>query len=145
VLRPPEAVHKDFISVLGQWNCLAKQNDSHQSAPFASRLFASGRDLDQTMETLAMSAACPLFGFVLQLRTDDVDALARLLSALRADVLEGRGLLLMDGEAANVYIVTGDGFQATDADREAVIAWLDTQPAAASYTVGALDDVGRAA
>jgi len=92
-----------------------------------------------------MSAACPLFGFVLQLRTDDVDALARLLSALRADVLEGRGLLLMDGEAANVYIVTGDGFQATDADREAVIAWLDTQPTPAGYTVGALDDVGRAA
>ena len=92
-----------------------------------------------------MSAACPLFGFVLQLQMDDVEALAQLLSALRAEVLEGRGLLLADGEAANAYIVTGDGFQATDGDREAVIAWLDAQPPATGYTVGALDDVGRAA
>ena len=91
-----------------------------------------------------MSAACPIFGFVLQLPTDNVGA-AHSLDALRAEVLERRGLLLADGEAANAYIVVGDGFQATDADREAVIAWLNAQPHAAGYTVGALDDVGRAA
>ena len=92
-----------------------------------------------------MSAACPLFGFVLQLRADDVGGLAQLLSALRAEVLQLRGLQLTDGESPNVYIVTGDGFQATHADREAVMAWLAARPSAQDYTVGALDDVGHAA
>jgi len=92
-----------------------------------------------------MSAACPLFGFVVQLRTNDDRALARLLSSLAAELLQPRGLQLMDGESPNVYIVTGDGFQATDVDREAVIAWLAAQPLAQGYTVGALDDVGHAA
>ena len=95
---------------------------------------------------MAVSAACPLFGFVVRLQTDDLRAHARLLAALRAELLESRGLLLTDGEAPNMYIVIGDGFQATNADREAVIAWLDAQPTlAGAYTVGALDDVGRAA
>ena len=92
-----------------------------------------------------MSAACPLFGFVLQLRTNDVGGIAQLLSALREELLLRRGLQLLDGESANTYIVTGDGFQATDADREAVIAWLAAQPLGRACTVGALDDVGHAA
>jgi len=92
-----------------------------------------------------MSAACPLFGFVLQLGKGDVGDRAQLVSALRAEVLDARGLVLMDSEAASVYIVTGDGFQATDADREAVIAWLAAQPLGSGCTVGALDDVGHAA
>jgi len=92
-----------------------------------------------------MSAACPLFGFVVHLRADDDRTLPQVLSALRAEVLQRRGLLLMQGEAANVYLVTGDGFQATDADREAVIVWLAAHPLARGYTVGALDDVGHAA
>jgi len=91
-----------------------------------------------------VSAACPLFGFVVQLRMEDDRARGRLLASLRAELLEGRGLVMNDGEAPNTYVVTGDGFQATDADREAVIAWLGTQPLAASYTVGALDDMGHA-
>jgi len=91
-----------------------------------------------------VSAACPLFGFVVQLRTDDDRELAQLLSALRAEVLE-RGLLLMDAETANVYIVTGDGFQATDADRQAVITWLAAHPLGRGCNVGVLDDVGHAA
>ena len=92
-----------------------------------------------------MSAACPLFGFVIQLRMDDVHACGGLLAALRVELLDGRGLVLTDGETPSTYIVTGDGFQVTDADREAVIAWLGTQPLATSYTVGALDDMGYAA
>jgi hypothetical protein len=92
-----------------------------------------------------VSAACPLFGFVVQLRSDDVRAHARLMAALRTELLDGRGLLLADGEAANQYIVTGDGFQATDADRQAVIAWLAAQGPAVHYIVGELDDVGHTA
>lgn len=91
-----------------------------------------------------VSAACPLFGFVVQLPMDEGPH-AHLLSALRAELLEARGLVLMDGEIANSYIITGDGFQATDADREAVIAWLAEQPLGRGCTVGALDDVGHAA
>ena len=64
---------------------------------------------------------------------------------MRAELLEGRGLVLMESEAPNSYVVTGDGFQATDADREAVIAWLAAQPLGRGCTVGALDDVGHAA
>lgn len=92
-----------------------------------------------------MSAACPLFGFVLQLQTDNPSAMSQLLTALRAEILEPRGLLLVPGDGANAYIATGDGFQATDADREAVIAWLGEQPLGDCCTVGALDDVGHAA
>ena len=92
-----------------------------------------------------MSAACPIFGFVVQLRGIDARDRARLLDALRRELLLGRGLLLMDGDVENAYIVTGDGFQATDADREAVIAWLAARPLDGGYTVGALDDVGRVA
>jgi uncharacterized protein YggL (DUF469 family) len=97
------------------------------------------------LHVASVSAACPLFGFVLQLRGTDARDRARLVDALRRDVLAERGLLVTDGEAANAFVVTGDGFQATDADREAVIAWLAAQPLAAGYTVGALDDVGHAA
>ena len=93
----------------------------------------------------AVSAACPLFGFVVHLPADDDRALAQLLSALSAEVLRSRGLQLMDGESPNVYLVIGDGFQATDADRDAVVAWLAAQPLARGSTVGALDDVGHAA
>ena len=95
---------------------------------------------------IAMSAACPLFGFVVQLGTLDVRMQAQLLAALRRELLEQRGLVVTDGEAPDTHIVTGDGFQATDADREAVIEWLAAQTTlAGGYTVGALDDVGRAA
>jgi hypothetical protein len=92
-----------------------------------------------------MSAACPLFGFILQLRGAAAADRARLLDALRREILDVRGLLLMDGEVASSYIITGDGFQATHADREAVMAWLGAQPDAVDYIVGALDDVGHAA
>ena len=92
-----------------------------------------------------MSASCPLFGFVVQLCGLAAPDRARLLDALRLDLLAERGLVLTDGEAANAHIVTGDGFQATDADREAVIAWLAARLLTGDYTVGALDDVGHAA
>lgn len=92
-----------------------------------------------------MSAACPLFGFVVQLRGLDEPNRNSVLDALRRELLAERGLLLMDAEAADAYIVTGDGFQATDADREAVIAWLAARLLAGGYTVGALDDVGHLA
>ena len=92
-----------------------------------------------------MSAACPLFGFVLRVTTKDANARKHLLAALCAELLAQRGLLLAEGELTNVYVITGDGFQATDSDREAVIAWLAAHAAVGTYTVGTLDDVGHAA
>lgn len=95
--------------------------------------------------TTHVSAACPLFGFVVRVRIDDDAAVDRLLDAMRVELLDGRGLSLIDTETPHTYIVTGDGFQATDADREAVVAWLEAHRLGLDCTVGALDDVSHAA
>lgn len=91
-----------------------------------------------------MSAACPLFGLVLRVHCNGT-SLERLLAALRDELLAARGLVVTGGHAGDEYIVTGDGFQATDADREAIVAWLGGRRDVASYSISALGDVGSAA
>jgi len=92
-----------------------------------------------------MSAACPLFGLVLRLQPKADRDVATLLAALQRELLAPRGLLLTKGESAGDYIITGDGLQASDADRHAIVAWLDRRPLAGMYTVSELGDVGRSA
>jgi hypothetical protein len=92
-----------------------------------------------------MSAACPLFGLVLRLQPRADRDLATLLAGLQRELLAPRCLLLAEGESAGDYIITGDGVQATDADRRAIVAWLDRRPLAGTYTVSELGDVGRSA
>jgi uncharacterized protein YggL (DUF469 family) len=95
-----------------------------------------------------VSAPCPEFGFRLTLRlTPGVDAASRraLSDALRA-VVEARGLSAAGGgEEAPRYLVTRDGGQAIDADREALREWAAAQAAIARADVGPLVDLREAA
>ena len=91
-----------------------------------------------------MSAACPEFGF--ELTFDLVPRLGEdARSALRdafIDALEARGLSA-DGGGEQVWrhVITRDGAQAIDADREALRAWAATRPEIAAVTVGPLVDL----
>ena len=93
-----------------------------------------------------MSASCPVFGLILsfrqQRRRDDVE---HLLTDLCDAVLVPRGLLCAPGERTGEFVVTGDGFQVTDADREEIVLWLARQWPPVAYEVSALGDVGSAA
>jgi hypothetical protein len=92
-----------------------------------------------------MSAACPVFGVVVRVHpAPDVD-LDRILIALRDAVLAPRALLASPGEGTGEHVITGDGFQATDADRQAIVDWLGRHQGIARYTVSAVGDVGHAA
>ena len=89
-----------------------------------------------------MSPACPVFGFVIQLRLcsgideeNFANSFAKFL-ATRALAIDG---------VLPVLLVSGDGMQATDADRDAVRSWLAKQPEVAQFEVGPLSDVGSAA
>ena len=47
------------------------------------------------------------------------------------------------GDAVFDYTITGDGTQATESDRERVVAWLDERPEIATHRAGPLTDVGE--
>ena len=92
-----------------------------------------------------MSAPCPVFGFVVRLRGErEVDPEA-LVSALHREILEPRGL---EGRIAvdnREIVITGEGCQATDADRDVVVAWLSRRRDLSWFEVGALEDVSSLA
>jgi hypothetical protein len=93
-----------------------------------------------------MSAACPVFGIIVRVVLAPEVELESLLRALREGVLEPRGLVATVLEPRGQEIViTGDGFQATDMDREAIVTWFNAQPLIARYDVSQLGDVGHAA
>lgn len=89
-----------------------------------------------------MSAPCPVFGFTLQFRLASGANDLVLVDALTRDVIEPRSLSLL-GRTAPGYMVRGDGLQATDADRQAVIAWLEERRDLASFTVGPIVDLAE--
>ncbi|HEX5830094.1 MAG TPA: 50S ribosome-binding protein YggL [Gemmatimonadaceae bacterium] len=92
-----------------------------------------------------MSAPCPRFGFDVRLRAAPglsaaaSDALARAFAA----TVEARGLSASArrGEAW-CHVVTRDGGQAVDADREALAEWAASRPDLAGAMVGPLVDLG---
>ena len=90
-----------------------------------------------------MSAACPVFGLVLRLEGAPHVNRAALLNELRTMLLQPRGLVATVLDQAT-FAITGDGFQATDADREALVGWLNAQRLVARYEVSQLGDVGHA-
>lgn len=91
-----------------------------------------------------MSAACPVFGVIVQLEPAPDVGFESLLRRLRIELLQSRGLVAtrLEGSGGDIAI-TGDGFQATDADREAIVGWVTAQPHVARHEVSQLGDVGH--
>ena len=95
-----------------------------------------------------MSAPCPIFGFevVFQLSPGVSEATA---DALRDDFIsgpiEGRGLVCGGGMAGGrwSHVVRGEAGQATDADRQALVAWAESRPEIATVEVGQLVDLNE--
>lgn len=93
-----------------------------------------------------MSAPCPDFGFVVRLELSSADEGERVASAF-VRLVESRGLVCAGGgDLRRQYVVAGDAGQATHADRDAVVAWLDARVGAgiASHEVGPLIDLESA-
>lgn len=89
-----------------------------------------------------MSPACPVFGFLLQIRPRagvNTDELARQLSEFLATKA-----LIATGEMPTL-LVAGESMQATETDRQAVREWLECRSDLAHAEVGPLSDVGSAA
>ncbi|HEY2378662.1 MAG TPA: 50S ribosome-binding protein YggL [Gemmatimonadaceae bacterium] len=89
-----------------------------------------------------MSPACPVFGFLIRVRLragTDADDFSRRLS----EFLFSRALVVTGSLSA--LVVAGEGMQATDADRDAVLEWLVQRPDVAHADVGPLSDVGTVA
>jgi len=92
-----------------------------------------------------VSAACPAFGFELVLRsTPGLDAAGRraLEDALAATVASHG---LSAARTGGRYVITRDGGQAIDADRDVLRAWAAGRPEVAAATVGPLVDLHEVA
>ena len=93
-----------------------------------------------------MSAPCPTLGFHLTITFGaDTNAVRR--ASVRAAfeaMIAANGLLCeARGDHSVAFTVTGDGTQATEFDRETVIAWLRAQPEIGDSTAGPLTDVAE--
>jgi hypothetical protein len=97
-----------------------------------------------------MSAACPVFGFVVECGLvtpagdDQIQSLRR---ALRGEILEPRGLNCVDRFVGRQWLFTvrSEASQATHADRQAIEAWAERRPEIATARVGPLVDLASAA
>jgi uncharacterized protein YggL (DUF469 family) len=93
-----------------------------------------------------MSAPCPTLGFhvAFTIAPAAVESRRAALRAAFLQVVATNGLVCTASAAGPLaYIVTGDGTQATDADRARLLAWLDDQPEIAMHRVGPLTDVSE--
>jgi hypothetical protein len=93
-----------------------------------------------------MSAPCPTLGFPLAFTIGArVSESGR--QALHRAFLEtvaASGLVAEPcGEAEDGYTITGDGTQATESDRERLLAWLGKQHEVADYRAGPLCDLSE--
>jgi uncharacterized protein YggL (DUF469 family) len=90
--------------------------------------------------------ACPRFGFAVQMEPAPGVTAAHL-SASFLQLLAARGL--EDVGAAEPpeleFLVASEAGQATDDDREAILAWLGARGEVGDYGVGPLVDLDRAA
>ena len=91
-----------------------------------------------------MSAPCPTLGFHLAFEIAPGAAESRH-DALRAAFLAAaaaHGLACESREERLLeFVVTGDGLQATESDRQRLIDWLADQPEIASHRAGPLTDL----
>ena len=95
-----------------------------------------------------MSAPCPTLGFHLTVTFAPAapELRRRALRAAFLDAAAAYGLACEPrGEECFRFVVTGDGVQATESDRQRLLAWLDEQPEIASHRAGALTDLTEGA
>jgi uncharacterized protein YggL (DUF469 family) len=93
-----------------------------------------------------MSAPCPEFGFVLtaNVRDDAPDARVGALIDDLIELLEAHGLTTAGGGNRLLeYVISREGSQATDADRQLVAAWTNRWDDVATFTVSDLVDLNE--
>jgi uncharacterized protein YggL (DUF469 family) len=96
-----------------------------------------------------MSAPCPVLGFVVAVILEDSpseEQAQAMVDDLRA-MLEAHGLLMRGGGGGRrfEYAVTGNGVQATDADRDVGLQWRARWAGMAMITVSELVDLNQSA
>lgn len=91
-----------------------------------------------------MSAPCPTLGFHIAFAIAPGAAESRR-GVLRAAFLSAAasyGLVCETRyEGSLQFVVTGDGLQATESDRQRLIDWVTSQPEIASHSAGPLTDL----
>jgi uncharacterized protein YggL (DUF469 family) len=91
-----------------------------------------------------VSAPCPTLGFevAFAFATSIDESRRAMVRHAFLETLDAYGLAAeaADGRAL-AFVITGDGTQATEADRERLLAWLDEQPEIASHRAGPLTDI----
>jgi uncharacterized protein YggL (DUF469 family) len=92
-----------------------------------------------------MAAACPVFGFVVHFRLRANASARRFTIALRTELLTTRGLAAAVDEPGEEIVISGEGCQATDADRNAVLDWLARRPDLKRFDVSPICDIGSGA
>lgn len=95
-----------------------------------------------------MSAPCPTLGFRLAFTIAPGVGAWRREAVHREflDALATYGLVGEEtGDAGFDWTISGDGTQATESDRERVVAWLDEQADIAGHRAGPLTDVSERA
>ncbi len=93
-----------------------------------------------------MSGACPVFGFTVHIGLrDGVDRSVRdSIANGFAELLDANGMGLADGTNRLDFVVNRDGTQATDADRQLVLAWAQQWKREAAFEVSDLIDLSAA-
>jgi hypothetical protein len=91
-----------------------------------------------------MSAPCPTFGFVVRAAPrSGSDADKKMLNDDLVAYLETHGLCASHGRRALEYSISREGSQATNADRELVLAWADKWMPVADIDVSDLVDLSE--
>jgi len=92
-----------------------------------------------------VSAPCPVFGFTVDFRVEEGldDAAESALWASFIGAIDERGLMCGGGytDTEWSHVVHSEAGQATDADRDAIVAWSKTRPEIIAITVGPLRDI----
>ena len=88
-----------------------------------------------------MSAPCPIFGFVVRARIIGESADADALRADLVEFLEANGLEIASSRRGFEYVISRDGSQATNSDRELVLEWAKRSTSLAVIHVSELFDL----
>jgi uncharacterized protein YggL (DUF469 family) len=93
-----------------------------------------------------MTLPCPIYGFVVAVRlhAPEDSAVDQRVRRSFSELLDRRGLVADDRRHVDSWVcaVRSEASQATDADRDAIIAWAAAQPEIAVLEAGPLADLG---